>query len=271
MFSNYIHTIPSSTHNICHANLSTLSFRPFDDDMCIIADAINTYLKNEIPNEDKYLKFEKFNMCSIVCYEGNRSIKPHRDNVYGKDGSWSDDNNCQVQYTPVATLVVGDSRKLQFQLYRHKDVNIFPEDALVEGNGPIEVGDPITILVKHGDLFFLDPKVEELRWRRHYFSQAKTFFKHSCDGVEGNDALLSIGLVFRVGKNFREVYADTGMLVLTDEEEKRGRMNHSKRNKMSRNSVVKKCMQQFLQSESKVEGDNRRKLLWEGVQNRHML
>ena len=127
MFSNYIHTIPSSTHNICHANLSTLSFRPFDEDMCIIADEINTYLENEIPNEDKYLKFEKFNMCSIVCYEGKKSIKPHRDNVYGKDGSWSDDNNCQVQHTPVATLVVDDSRKIHFQLYRHKDVNIFPD------------------------------------------------------------------------------------------------------------------------------------------------
>lgn len=257
--------------NSQHCILSTLSFRPFNNDMCIIADAIKTYLEKRIANEDKYVKFEEFNMCSFVCYEGKRSINPHRDNVYRRDGSWSDDDNCQVQYTPVATLVIGDSRKIHFQLYRHRDVNIFPEDALVPGSGPIKIGDPITILLQHGDLFFLDPKTEELRWRRHYFSRAKTFFKHYCDGVEGNEALLSIGLVFRVGKNFREVYADTGMLVLTDEDEKRGSMPHSKTNKMSRKSVVDMCMQHFLQSESKVEGDNRRKLLWEGVKNRYML
>ena len=269
MFSNYIHTIPSSTHNICHANLSTLSFRQFSEDMCIIADEIKTHIDNEIANEEKYVKFEKFNMCSLVCYECERSIKPHRDNVYRPDGTWNDADNCQVQHTPVATLVYGDTRELHFQLYRHRDVKRFPGDAFVKGTGPIEVGDPITFVLRHGDVVYLDSKTEELRWRRHYFPYAKTFFKHYCNGVEGHKGLLSLGLVFRVGRVFREVYADTGMLVLTDEEERICMKAHSKKIRKSRSSVVEKCMNDFLHSKSKVEIDDRHKQLWAGVNNRY--
>ena len=143
-----------------YAKLSTLSFRQFSKDMCIIADEIKTHIDNEIANEEKYVKFEKFNMCSLVCYECERSIKPHRDNVYRPDGTWNDADNCQVQHTPVATLVYGDTRELHFQLYRHRDVKRFPGDAFVKGTGPIEVGDPITFVLRHGDVVYLDSKTE---------------------------------------------------------------------------------------------------------------
>lgn len=199
-------------------------------------------------------------MSSFILYEGKKAINPHRDNVFRPDGSWNDKDNCQVRYTPVATVVYGADRKLVFQLYRHKDVKRFPSDK--NKKGPIKVGEPIVFKLKHGDVVYLDNATEELRWRRHYYTEAKTFFKHYCDGVEGREGLLSLGLVFRVGRLVREVYADTGMLVLTPEEVK-----SSKGNRVA----VNNCMREYLTSNSKTDGDKRRKQMWSAVKTNHRL
>lgn len=231
-----------------------MSFRNFDENFTTIA----SKLKSFIIKKTKYRKKRfDFNMASFICYEGTKSIKPHRDNVYRPDGSWNDADNCQVRHTPVATIVYGDGRKLVFQLYRHKDVKRFPSD--MNKVGPIKVGQPIVFELQHGDVVYLDSETEELRWRRHYYSEAKTFFKHYCDGVEGAKGLLSLGLVFRVGRIFREVYADTGMLVLTPEEEKISK---------ARSAMVGNCMKNFLASKRKADGDNGRKQMWGKLKKR---
>ena len=230
--------------------------------MMQIASTLKQFLMRHIDNEDNYVDFRDFNLLSFICYEGVKAIKPHRDNVYCRDGSWNNCDNSQVRYTPVATIVFGNERKLNFQLYRHRDASLFPEDALDNSNGPIKIGKPIVFELKHGDVFYLDPRTEELQWRRHYYPKARTFFKHYCDGVEGMKGLMSLGLVLRVGKNFRDVYADTGLLVLTEEEEISRRDRHTKRTRTSRQEVVQTCMNDFLESDSKRDDDKRRKEIW---------
>ena len=261
LYCNCIHTL---THSIPAYN-STLSFRPFDSNMIQIASALKNFLMRHVDNIDEYVNFEDFNLLSFICYEGIKAIKPHRDNVYCKDGSWNNNDNSQVRSTPVATIVLGDERKLCFQLYRHRDSSLFPEDAVDNKAGPVKVGKPIVFELRHGDVFYLDPRTEELQWRRHYYSQARTFFKHYCDGVEGMKGLMSLGLVLRVGKNYRDVYADTGMLVLTEEEEGSRRGRHTKRIRASRQEIVQTCMNDFLSSKSKVEDDKRRKDIWKRI------
>ena len=249
-----------NSHHSSKFLFSTLSFRPFDENFTIIASKLKAFIKKKLKHTKWKMSFD-FNMCSFICYEGKKSINPHRDNVFRSDGSWNDADNCQVRHTPVATVVYGDDRKLIFQLYRHKDVKRFPSD--VNEKGPIKVGEPITFILKHGDVVYLDNETEELRWRRCYYSHAMTFFKHYCDGVEGKQGLLSLGLVFRVGRLVREVYADTGMLVLTPEEEEKISKSNS--------AAVCNCMNNFLESSSKADGDSRRKQVWGAVKKRHKL
>jgi len=157
-----------------------------------------------------------------------------------------------------AILAVGDTRQLKFKLCRHK------KKSDGQARGPFYIDhDPITFDMKNGSLFFLHPKDEKLLERDFYHLGDHTFFKHGCDGVYCDKGGLSLGLVFRVSIHSREVYSDTGKLVLTPEEIEQGK-------NPPKFTVADNFLNEYLQDESrKAQDDDHRKSLWLSVREKY--
>ena len=70
----------------------------------------------------------------------------------------------------------------------------------------------------HGSLFVLPPSDEETFVRAWSGETSPTFWQHSPSGLLKGNKGMTLGLVLRSSTHDREVYKDTGMLVLNEDE-----------------------------------------------------
>lgn len=133
----------------------------------------------------------------------------HRDNLYDFEGTFLDTANSQEEHTATCILSIGDTRKLEFQCYKH---------SMVEGEVPVTEGyNSHTFSLTHGSLFVLHPKDEQTIIREYFDDISGTYFKHG-NVLFGKDGL-SIGLVFRTTRPefAKQVFMDSGCLVDSDD------------------------------------------------------
>lgn len=229
---------------------SHLSCRPFTDEIGRMAKFVSKHVqKNFDPNHPD------FNSVTVNGFWGNRRINPHRDNSYcPKTGKFMTNQNCQKKGTVTAIAAFGDTRELEFFLCRHKK----PSDG--KKRSPyIVVPKPWVLKLKHGTLFILHPE-DEMLLQRFYHDDDRTFFKHGCRGV--SSGRLSLGLVFRVSVHSRAVFSNTGRVVLTAEERKRGKRKPTF-------SAGDKVMKKYMLSKTKTERDEQTTALWRAIERKY--
>jgi hypothetical protein len=90
---------------------SQLVFRPFSDNMKMIAKSIEDFILRKY-RSDKRVQLQPFNSATIITYINNMAIAEHRDQDFKKDGSFDQINNSQIQDTATAVLCFGDPRHL---------------------------------------------------------------------------------------------------------------------------------------------------------------
>ena len=179
---------------------SHLVFREFPDSLVSIAESVEMYLRQHLPY--KSIQILPFTTAVIVTYMDGKIIQPHCDQRYTPDGEFLQSQNSQAQNTPTAILVIGDNRRLSFDLYCYKGA----EQKFIMNWGEFEL--------THGSLFILDPSDEQPTIRHGLEQYGKTFFKHKCNGVSKEDKKMSIGIVFRSTIHLTEVQEDCGLVVL---------------------------------------------------------
>ena len=167
-----------------------------------VACAVRKYLIENCDDPTIDLSHE-FNSIATIAYWGKKQIRPHRDQLFDDNGNFRHAQNSQKQYSPTVILAVGDTRQLKFQLMRrHKDK--------VKGVTK-------TFELAHGTLFMLHPSDEATRVREWSGETKPSFWQHFSSGLHGTDGM-TLGLVLRSVTHEKEVYKDTGMLVLSEDE-----------------------------------------------------
>ena len=163
----------------------------------------------------------EFNSMVTISYWGKKLIPPHRDQRFDRSGNFLHAQNCQKQFSPTVILAVGDPRCLKFQLMRHS----LPSDnvsRLVKVKGATKSFDFV-----HGTLFVLHPSDEETFVRTWSGENNPTFWQHSSSGLLKGNKGMTLGLVLRSSTHDREVYKDTGMLVLNEDETSFDKRKHT--------------------------------------------
>jgi len=161
------------------------------------------FLKQNL--DDSNIKLLPFTTAVVVTYMGKMMIHPHCDQRYSPKGNFLDCQNSQEEDTATVILVIGDTRYLEFELYHRTSIQ---EKVKPKVGGHF--------IFKHGSLFILHPRDEKPTIRYGLEKYGRTFFKHSCKGVESVENGLSIGIVFRTTKHLAEVNSDTGCVVLNN-------------------------------------------------------
>lgn len=140
----------------------------------------------------------------------------HGDSAYTPDGCFKDASNSQQKDSPVAILVIGDTRVLRFRLMTHI--------TLVDGTiKKVPVGPEFDVILSHGTLFILDPTDERPLHRDGFGSSVKkmkTFWHHSSQGINPSDNI-SFGITLRTCSHFTEVFKRTGVKKLTPAEQQK--------------------------------------------------
>ena len=223
--------------------------------MQAIADAIQEELQTIFSNDAGVDTNVDLNELELISFYDNNRITYHRDQSYSKKGEFKS-NNCQKRNTCTCILVLGDTRHLEFQLFRNQP-----------GKKPDKpVSHPLaqrTIPLKHGSLFFLHPEDEETKVRNLFRKSYQTFFKHRNDGVKKGH--LSVGLVFRCCVETRSVYKSSGLLVPDSNQ------THGK--KKEKTVTARNCerkLKQYLRNKKEKEAmDNRLKDTYLSMKQRH--
>ena len=200
--------------------------------MQFIADAIEKELVKKLSEDPQVDVNVHLNQLEVISFYDWKKITFHRDQSYSADGQFCS-NNCQKQHTCTCIFVVGDTRVLQFQLFKGQKKLSHPQ-ALQK------------IQLTHGALFFLHPADEEDSIRQMFHTNERTHFKHCNNGVE--DGLMSIGLVFRACVQTRTVYNGTGQLVITSNNTKltKTKQKCTQKLKLYTNSKAHKDMDKHL-------------------------
>ena len=124
--------------------------RPFTDAMRKIGKVIGEFIEKKY-NNDKTIDQNSINNCVLITYLPNMVFPEHRDVTYTKDGKYDAMKNSQAKKTVTAILVVGDSCRLDFHLYK-QGVKI-EQVSEEEGRHYFEL--------EHGTLFLLHPEDEQ--------------------------------------------------------------------------------------------------------------
>ena len=225
--------------SISHIIRSHLVFRPLPDSLKCITQKVREIVRELVLADGIEVGYE-FNSVSVIAYVGHMVISSHRDARYKKDGSFDAKNNSQEENSIVATLVIGDPRTLQFNLFSQgkKDKKVRLKALELE--------------LEHGGLSILYPSDEKPLRRSVYDDDVKglTYYKHSCSGLKTkNSTGMSIGLVFRVSRHQAVVHKDTGLIALSREYSNiNGQLEiHSRTNENKKSKTSAKILKKFLE------------------------
>lgn len=181
----------------------------------------------------------EFNSLIVISYWGNKKIRPHRDQLFDKSGNFRQNQNCQKQYSPTVILAVGDTRHLKFQLMRHNlRSDSTTKDVRVKGRTK-------SFELAHGSIFVLHPSDEETFLREWSEETNPSFWQHFSSGLLGDDGM-TLGLVLRSVTHDKEVYKDTGMLVLSEDDASSDKKKHAKNIR---------CLERYLKNDLKMKED----------------
>ena len=181
-----------------------------------LAGRVYKYIQQQLENVAGVDTSNHFNNISIISFRGLQKIPPHRDQIYDPEGKFLSNANSQKENSLTCILVVGDPRRLSTQLVQHKSNH----GRLTKGHIPVGGNYSKQLYeMRHGALFVLNPQCEKPAMRKFLYNSNPTFWLHGqhrpslldCSGM-------SIGIVFRVCTVARSINADTGKLVLTEEE-----------------------------------------------------
>lgn len=163
---------------------------------------MEVYLRQNL--NDNNIRIEPFTTAVVATYLDAMMIQAHCDQRWSADGKFIESQNSQVKDTATVVLVIGESRSLDFEMYRYN------------GKEQVQVGVKGRFQLEHGSLFILHPKDEEPKKRKNFERYGRTFYKHSSNGVEGRELEMSIGIVFRSTNHLVEVNRKTGLVVLDE-------------------------------------------------------
>ena len=204
----------------------------------------------------------------LITYLHGMTIPPHRDQQYARTGEFYQKQNSQIRDTVTAVLVVGDDRRLDFQLFKQTK-----KQEVVKSVAPQYFN------LTHGSLFILDPCDEVPVVRNCYKDYGPTFYKHSCNGVTDQNAV-SLGIVFCATHHLTEVKSDSGIVVLNDKLELgtegiQGGDNRKKDKKeIARKREIQRArdvvLDNYVEDEiQKKKDDDRIKNAWEKCSNKY--
>ena len=127
---------------------SQLVFRPFSDNMKMIAKSIEDFILRK-HRSNKRVQLQPFNSATIITYVNNMAIAEHRDQDFKKDGSFDQINNSQIWDTATAVLCFGDPRQLDFTIHKVTQRKI---EKICKSK---------SFYLTHGSLFLLHPNDEK--------------------------------------------------------------------------------------------------------------
>ena len=159
---------------------SQLVFRPFSDNMKMIAKSIEDFILRK-HRSNKRVQLQPFNSATIITYVNNMAIAEHRDQDFKKDGSFDQINNSRIRDTATAVLCFGDPRHLDFTIHK---VTQRKNEKICKSK---------SFNLTHGSLFVLHPNDEKPLVRPFCSKNEPSFFKHSCKGVA--KGRMSLGIV----------------------------------------------------------------------------
>lgn len=195
--------------------------------------------------------------CVAVAYTGKQQIPYHRDQVYHHlTGRFWDKKNSQERGTPTIILSIGDTRSLNFQLFRHNR-----KSDSKKGVQPVKKrGAFQQFELTHGSLLVIHHKDEETIIREA-FGRYKTFFKHGSSGlVIVHENGMSLGLVLRSVTHFGLVDSSSGNLLFTEEDA----LLNSDQYRLH-DSILR----YFMKSDERLEIDLGYKICWESITSRY--
>ena len=127
---------------------SQLVFRPFSDNMKMIAKSIEDFILRK-HRSNKRVQLQPFNLATIITYVNNMAIAEYRDQDFKKDGSFDQNNNSQIWDTATAVLCFGDPRQLDFTIHKVCQRKI---EKICKSK---------SFYLTHGSLFLLHPNDEK--------------------------------------------------------------------------------------------------------------
>jgi hypothetical protein len=184
--------------------------RSLCEDMKMICNGIHIdFIKMKVND----MNIRPFNHVTILFYFGDecvRKLNLHRNILYSKDGVYSVSKNSQTEGTPTCILNFGDTRTLQFRLFKYqKQSKGTFQQKRVGRDGHYS---DVNITLPHGSLFVLHEKDELPRLR--FNMTEKSFYKYG--NVDfGGAGKMSIAFVCRNCVGTQKVHRKTGRHFIT--------------------------------------------------------